>query len=373
MKIMHIVGARPNFMKISPIMREMARHREITQTLVHTGQHYDEKMSKIFFEELGLAKPDIDLEVGSGSHAQQTARIMSVFESVLLDFNPDLLLVVGDVNSTLACSLVASKLGIPIAHVEAGLRSFDRSMPEETNRLLTDVLSDLLFTTSPEAEENLCREGIAADKIFFVGNTMIDSLLRLKEAAAKIDILTRLNLRPQAYALVTLHRPSNVDNASVFRGIVSALKEIASHVPVVFPVHPRTRQHIAALALEAGGSSLGNEIRLIEPQGYIGFMKLTMEAAMVLTDSGGIQEETSVLNVPCITIRENTERPITVRQGTNVLAGTLSARIVAAAKAALQANRAEVPRIPLWDGKAAERIVPILLNWHRSRQADARP
>jgi len=368
MKIMHIVGARPNFMKISPIMREMARCPEITQTLVHTGQHYDEKMSKVFFDELGLSKPDIDLEVGSGSHAQQTARIMSVFEPVLLDFNPDLLVVVGDVNSTLACSLTASKLGVPIAHVEAGLRSFDRSMPEETNRLLTDVLSDLLFTTSPEAEDNLCREGIAADKIFFVGNTMIDSLLRLKETAAKVDILKRLNLRPQAYALVTLHRPSNVDNESVFRGIVSALKEIASHIPVIFPVHPRTRQRIAALALESGGPSGGNEIRLIEPQGYIDFMKLTMEAAMVLTDSGGIQEETSVLNVPCITIRKNTERPITVTRGTNVLVGTDKERIVSAAKSALGATRAEAPGIPFWDGMAAERIVPILLSWHRSRQ-----
>ncbi len=367
MKIMHIVGARPNFMKIAPIMHEMARYPEIDQKLVHTGQHYDEKMSRVFFGDLGLPKPDIDLEIGSGSHAIQTGRVMSAFESVLMDYRPDLLVVVGDVNSTLACSLTAAKCHIPVAHVEAGLRSFDRMMPEEINRLVTDVLSDLLFTTSPEAEVNLRREGIAAEKIFFVGNPMIDSLLRLKSTAAQSDILDRLALKSKAYGLVTLHRPSNVDDETTLSGIMKALAEIGQNIPLIFPVHPRTRQHIADLGIETNKKSEGKGIRLLEPIGYIDFMKLTMSSALVLTDSGGIQEETSVLNIPCVTIRENTERPITIEKGTNSLVGTDPSRIISAGLKALNADPQAHPGIELWDGKSAERIVPIMLDWFKKR------
>ncbi len=368
MKIMHIVGARPNFMKIAPIMHEMNRYPDIDQKLVHTGQHYDEKMSCVFFGELGLPKPDIDLEIGSGSHAKQTGRVMSAFEPVLMGYQPDLLVVVGDVNSTLACSLTAAKLHIPVAHVEAGLRSFDRLMPEEINRLVTDVISDLLFTTSPEAEVNLRREGIYSEKIFFVGNTMIDSLLRLKETAAKSDILDRIGLEPQSYGLITLHRPSNVDNEATFAGIMKGLKEIGERTPLLFPVHPRTRQRIATLGIETNEAPNRKGIRLLEPVGYLDFMKLMMESALVLTDSGGIQEETSVLNIPCITIRKNTERPITIEKGTNCLVGTDPSRIISAAIDVLDADCQIVPCIELWDGKAAERLVPIILDWFKKKK-----
>ncbi|MEC4678405.1 MAG: UDP-N-acetylglucosamine 2-epimerase (non-hydrolyzing) [Nitrospirota bacterium] len=366
MKIMHVVGARPNFMKVSPIIREMAEHQEIEQTLVHTGQHYDEKMSQIFFDELGMCKPDIDLEVGSGSHAQQTARIMSAFEPVLLQDRPDLLIVPGDVNSTLACSLTASKLHIPIAHLEAGLRSFDRTMPEEINRLMTDVLSDILLTTSPEAEDNLVNEGIARKKIFFVGNTMIDTLLRLKKQAMTSDVLRRCGIPDGVYALVTLHRPSNVDDETVFRGIMNALKEIGEDIPIIFPVHPRTRGHIAKLGFHTSNTTDEKGIHLLQPVGYLDFMQLMMHAAIVMTDSGGIQEETSILNIPCITIRENTERPITVSKGTNQLVGTKPQRIITAAQKILKQAPPKNTQIDLWDGKAAGRIVSVILRWFRA-------
>ena len=371
MKIMHVVGARPNFMKVSPIIREMRSQGTFRQTLVHTGQHYDEKMSRIFFEELGMAKPDIDLEIGSGSHAQQTARIMSAFEPVLLADRPDLLLVAGDVNSTLACSLVASKLHIPIAHVEAGLRSFDREMPEEINRLMTDVLSDLLFTTSPEAEDNLHREGISPEKIFFVGNTMIDTLLRLREQAASSDVLPKWGIHDGQYALATLHRPSNVDQEAVFREIMQALQEIGQDLPVIFPVHPRTRERIAQLGFQTCEQASDKGICLLEPLGYLDFMQLMMRSKMVLTDSGGIQEETSILNIPCLTIRENTERPITVSQGTNRLVGTRKENILQAAQETLNPDRKKSAQIALWDGKAASRIVSIIRQWGR-REIDGR-
>ncbi len=372
MKIMHVVGARPNFMKVSPIIREMAEHSEIKQTLVHTGQHYDEKMSQIFFDELGMCKPDIDLEVGSGSHAQQTARIMSAFEPVLLEDRPDLLIVPGDVNSTLACSLTASKLHIPIAHLEAGLRSFDRTMPEEINRLMTDVLSDILLTTSPEAEDNLVREGIDREKIFFVGNTMIDTLLRLKKQAARSDVLQKCGIPNRPYALVTLHRPSNVDDKTVFRGIMNALEKIGKDIPIIFPVHPRTRGHIAKLDVHTSKTASEKGIYLLEPVGYLDFMQLMMHAAIVMTDSGGIQEETSILNIPCITIRENTERPITVSKGTNQLVGTDTQRIITAAQRVLNQGSPKNTQIDLWDGKASGRIVSVIFEWFH-RQKDSKP
>jgi UDP-N-acetylglucosamine 2-epimerase (non-hydrolysing) len=362
MKILHVVGARPNFMKIAPVMREMSQHHPIQQMLVHTGQHYDEEMSDIFFRELGLPQPDVNLGVGSGSHAQQTARIMSAFEPVLLEYQPDLLVVVGDVNSTLACSLTASKLLTPIAHIEAGLRSFDRSMPEEINRLVTDALSDLLFTTSPEAESNLRREGIAPEKIFFVGNTMIDTLLQLKEYAAQLPLLDGFGLEPHGFALVTLHRPSNVDKVQIFQGIMEALVEIQCMLPVLFPVHPRTRQRIMDSGLGKDLSTQAPHLHLVDPLGYLAFLKLMMEAKMVLTDSGGVQEETTVLGVPCITIRENTERPITVTQGTNVLVGTDPRRILQAALDIVHQEKKAPSIPPLWDGKAAQRIVQIIVH-----------
>jgi len=369
MKIVHIVGARPNFMKIAPIMRELDRYPEIDQKLVHTGQHYDEKMSRIFFGDLGLPKPDVDLEVGSGTHAKQTGRIMAAFEEILVCEPPDLLVVVGDVNSSLACTLTAAKHLVPVAHVEAGLRSFDRQMPEEINRLVTDVLSELLFTTSPEAADNLQREGIPAGKIFFVGNPMIDSLLRFKEKASASDILERVGQTAKGYGLVTLHRPSNVDDEATFSGIMKALAELSGEVPLLFPVHPRTRRSIAALGVKASQKPSKKGIHLLEPLGYLDFMKLMMSARLVLTDSGGIQEETSILNVPCITIRENTERPITLEKGTNHLVGVSPERILSTALSVLEQGPQAAVCIDLWDGKAAERIVPVIMDWFRKRSA----
>lgn len=357
--ILSVVGARPNFMKVAPIQAALASlPSRFRTTLVHTGQHYDPAMSRVFFDELAIPRPDIDLNVGSGSHAQQTAAIMSAFEPVVAGARPDLVLVVGDVNSTLACSLVAVKLGIPVAHVEAGLRSFDDTMPEEINRRLTDQISALLFTTEPAAEHNLLREGLAADRIHFVGNVMIDTLLHHRERARSTGALERLGLAPDAYGLLTLHRPSNVDDEAVFDGLVRGLAEIARDVPLVFPVHPRTRPALdrspAARALADNGRLI-----LLDPLGYLDFLALMERARVVLTDSGGIQEETTVLGVPCLTLRENTERPITLELGTNTLVGTDPHRLVTAWRRVRDDPPApNVP--PLWDGRAAERVAAVL-------------
>ncbi len=365
MKIINVVGARPNFMKIAPIIEEMKKADSIDQILVHTGQHYDDKMSKFFFDDLGLPKPDINLEVGSGSHASQTAEIMTSFEEVLLEHRPDYILVVGDVNSTIACALTASKLGIKIIHVEAGLRSFDRSMPEEINRVLTDSISDMLFITEKSANENLLKEGITEDKIFFVGNVMIDTLLKHRTKADGSDVLLRMGIAEQPYCLVTLHRPSNVDRMETLEGLIHAFAEISRIYPVIFPCHPRTRKKIEKFKLSghiraSDNGRAGDGITLYDPLGYLDFIKLISNAKLVLTDSGGVQEETTILNVPCLTLRENTERPVTVSEGTNEIVGTDKKTIVEKSSRIL--GGADLKgRIPeLWDGRAAERIVDVL-------------
>jgi UDP-N-acetylglucosamine 2-epimerase (non-hydrolysing) len=355
MRILCIVGARPNFMKIAPLLREILRHPELEPCLVHTGQHYDAEMSDVFFRDLEIPQPDVHLGVGPGTHAVQTGRIMVAFEAILGKRIPDLVMVVRDVNSTLACSVVSAKAGVPVAHVEAGLRSFDRSMPEEINRIVTDALSELLFTTSPEAEENLVREGVAKKRIHFVGNVMIDTLQRFVEKAEESDIHRRLGMNGD-YALLTLHRPSNVDQVEPLRRIFRAIGKIASRLPVLFPIHPRT----AGMLEEFGISAKIPGLRTIEPLGYLEFLSLEKHARLVLTDSGGIQEETTVLGVPCLTLRDNTERPITLTAGTNVLVGNDTERILKEAERVL--DGAVMPgRIPeLWDGKASERIVSVL-------------
>lgn len=363
-KILNVVGARPNFMKISPIIMAMNRYPgRIEHLLVHTGQHYDHRMSKVFFDELGMPKPDIDLEVGSGSHAEQTARIMVEFEKVCMKERPDLIIVVGDVNSTLACTITAKKLGIKTAHVEAGLRSRDMSMPEEINRLCTDVLCDYLFTTDRIADKNLMAEGVAAHRIFFVGNVMIDTLLMHKKMAEKLTLREQLGLKSGQFATLTLHRPSNVDDAATLSEILEALAEIAAEMPIVFPIHPRTRKMVEQFGLKHFFST-GRKVEgiwLTEPLGYLEFLHLNMGAKMVLTDSGGLQEETTVLGVPCITLRQNTERPITCEEGTNVIVGNSKQEILAAARMVFngEGKKGNIPE--KWDGKAAERIVDILL------------
>jgi UDP-N-acetylglucosamine 2-epimerase (non-hydrolysing) len=354
MKIVAVAGARPNFMKIAPLMWELRRRAGVTSLLVHTGQHYDERMSKLFFVELNIPRPDIDLEVGSGSHAVQTAEVMKRFEPVLLEQKPDAILVVGDVNSTIACALTAVKLGVPVAHVEAGLRSFDRTMPEEINRILTDAISEWLFVTEKSGIVNLRHEGIPEERIHLVGNVMIDTLLSCRDRAESSPILEQLRLRDRGYGVLTLHRPANVDDPVVFGRLLGAIKRLAREVPLVFPVHPRTRKSLTALGEETPG------LILTDPLGYLDFMKLVAHARIVLTDSGGIQEETTVLGVPCLTLRNNTERPITCEQGSNQLVGLDPERIVAAGLGVLSASfaRAKVP--DLWDGQAARRIVDIL-------------
>jgi len=358
MKAAVIVGARPNFMKAAPLIREFRKRRSLEWVLIHTGQHYDENMSRVFFEDLELPEPDIHLGVGSGSHAEQTARIMIAFEGVVARERPDLIIVVGDVNSTLACSLVGAKALIPVAHVEAGLRSFDLAMPEEINRMVTDILSRFCFTTSPEAETNLLREGVTSDRIFFVGNIMIDSLLFYLAKAESSRVLDTLGAAPGEYVLVTLHRPSNVDESGVLAGIMEALAGLARSFPVIFPVHPRTRKMIESAR---GAIEIPEGLKLIEPLGYLDFVKAMRHARIVVTDSGGIQEETTVLGVPCITVRENTERPITVEIGTNVLVGSDPGKIRDEA-ARILAGPARAHRVPpLWDGKTAGRIADILV------------
>ena len=359
-KIMNVVGARPNFMKIGPIQREMNRRSsEFQPVLVHTGQHYDEKMSKLFFDDLQLPKPDVYLGVGSGTHAEQTAKIMIDFEKVCREHKPDMVLVVGDVNSTVACSLVAAKLWIPVVHVEAGLRSFDRKMPEEINRLVTDALADYLFITEKAGIENLKNEGVDDAKVHFVGNVMIDSLAFFLEKARESDILKKLELREKNYALVTLHRPSNVDDQENFLKILTAFEQIEKEIPIVFPIHPRTRKNIERFGLEDRVKALKN-LKLLPPIGYLDFMNLTQNCKFVMTDSGGIQEETTYLGIPCMTLRENTERPITIEVGTNELVGPNTEQILNYAQKMLsgQWKKGAVPE--LWDGHAAERIVEVL-------------
>jgi UDP-N-acetylglucosamine 2-epimerase (non-hydrolysing) len=354
-KILNIVGARPNFMKIAPLLREMKRHPELNPVLVHTGQHYDAGMSDVFFRDLEISAPDIYLDVGSGTQAVQTGNIMMAFEPIAQEQNPDLVLVVGDVNSTLACSIVSAKLGIPVGHVEAGLRSFDRTMPEEINRVVTDALSEFHFTTSPEAENNLLREGISKEKIYFVGNVMIDTLIHLVQKAESSQVRTSLGVNGD-YALLTLHRPSNVDEQEPLKRIFKALSIIARRIPILFPIHPRTARMLKQFEI----STEVRGLKLIEPLGYLDFIHLERHARFVLTDSGGIQEETTVLGVPCLTLRNNTERPITIAEGTNVLVGNDVERICNGAEGVLNAKE-KTGRVPsLWDGKAAERIVSVL-------------
>jgi UDP-N-acetylglucosamine 2-epimerase (non-hydrolysing) len=418
MKIMLVVGARPNFMKAAPVVfaihdynariaalpRELqaASAEPIELVLVHTGQHYDEAMSGSFFSDLGLPKPDVHLEVGSGSHAVQTGEIMRRFEAVVLGEKPDLVMVFGDVNSTVACALVTSKISFDahgtrplIAHVEAGLRSFDTAMPEEINRVITDHLSDLLFVTEESGRENLCREGVKPEKIHFVGNTMIDSLLASQEKAAKSAVLDHFDLRNGAgdsagngtaqtahgvrrYALLTLHRPSNVDNRETFLSILEGLDELAGSCPILFSAHPRTRKRIAEFGLERffagngqarnGQAGNGAGVHLLDPLGYLDFLCLMKHAALVVTDSGGIQEETTCLNVPCVTVRNNTERPVTVTCGTNAIAGTGSANIRKAVEEQLSGNKPG--RVPeKWDGRAAGRIVDVVVREFQNRNS----
>ena len=360
MKIVNVVGARPNFIKIAPLMREMGKHPQIQPILVHTGQHYDEQLSDIFFRQLGISEPDVDLQVGSGSHAWQTAEILKRIEPVLMDHKPDLLLVVGDVNSTVAAALAAAKLGIPVAHVEAGLRSFDRSMPEEINRILTDAVSDYLFVTEEDAVKNLLREGKSADQIHFVGNVMIDALRQFLPLAGASPIGEILGLgrsdEPSPFALMTLHRPSNVDSPATLQALLQSVEEIAECISVVFPVHPRTQLRIEALRAKAH-----SQVRLIPPVGYLDFLWLMNRARFVMTDSGGIQEETTALGVPCLTLRENTERPVTVEQGTNQIVGTEPGKLVSAARTILSTGRKHGRAPHLWDGNASQRIVDVLL------------
>lgn len=356
MKILCVAGARPNFMKIAPILNALDIYGErFEPTLLHTGQHYDYKMSQVFFNQLGIKKPDVFLNVGSGSHAQQTAQIMAEFEKVVLKMNPDIVLVVGDVNSTAACALVAKKLNIRLAHVEAGLRSFDRTMPEEINRLVTDSITDIFYTTSEEAGIQLLKEGHHKESIIMVGNCMIDTLKKLEQKADRSDILLKLNLKPREYALMTLHRPSNVDDLNILSGIVDALVYIESRIPVVCPLHPRTKKRLEDFGLMARLDEMKNFIT-IEPEGYLGFVKLMKNAKFVVTDSGGLQEETTVLGIPCLTLRNNTERPETITLGTNILTGVNKANIIREADNILRGNvkKGQIPKF--WDGKASERI-----------------
>lgn len=367
MPVIYIIGgARPNFVKIGALAKAFAAYQKrhpkskFSVRIINTGQHYDYLMSKKLFQDLGIPKPFADLEVGSSSHADQTAKIMMRFESLLLKKPADLIVVVGDVNSTMACSLVASKMHIPVAHVESGLRSFDWSMPEEVNRRVTDVLSDYLFTTSQDADRNLVKEGVNPKKIHFVGNVMVDSLLANLSKAAASPVKKKLSLKKKSYGVLTLHRPSNVDKDGDFKEILTAIEAIQKIIPVVFPVHPRTAARMQKGKLGRKVRSLKNLI-LTPPAGYHDFIGLLKDARLVLTDSGGVQEETTVLGVPCLTLRDNTERPVTLSQGCNILAGRKSKRIIPLALSILKGSkRFPAHRPPLWDGRAAERIVKIL-------------
>jgi len=371
-----IVGARPNYMKAAPLYDELKLQPHFHASIIHTGQHYDQEMNKVFFDDLGLPKPQVYLGVGSGTHAFQTGTIMQEYEKILLDQRPDLVVVVGDVNSTIACALDAAKLHLPVAHVEAGLRSFDRTMPEEINRLLTDQISDFLFTTCEDADQNLKNEGIPESKIFLVGNVMIDSLLKFIERAKQSDALARLGLLKadaavQPYALLTLHRPSNVDDPHTLVGILDALNTVSERIPLIFPIHPRTLKQVKAFALEDMIWHVDRpesipldlsppKVITIPPLGYLDFLNLMAHAALVLTDSGGIQEETTILGIPCLTLRSNTERPITITEGTNYLVGSDPEKIVSQSFEILETGGKQGRLPKLWDGQAASRIVRIL-------------
>jgi len=365
MKILLVTGARPNFMKVAPIIREMRNHGGFDWKLVHTGQHYDYQMSQLFFDDLELPMPDFFLKAGSGSHATQTSKIMLTFEQVCIEERPDLVLVVGDVNSTLACSIVAKKLCIKVAHVEAGLRSFDMTMPEEINRIVTDSITDIFFVTEQSGVENLLREGKAKEKIYFVGNVMIDNLLyqlsKINDMPQSVFQYSELKRKIGKYAFLTLHRPSNVDNSDVLEGIVNALNEIAISTSIIFPVHPRTQKMLNKFNL-----LLSENIFCLPPLSFRESLNLWKDSLVVMTDSGGLQEETTVLGIPCITLRNNTERPITCEMGTNVLVGNEPDKIIAAVNDALK-GRHPAPGIipPKWDGKAAKRIVDVLNSWRR--------
>lgn len=368
MRLLSVVGARPNFMKIAPIVAELGKYSEIEHRLVHSGQHYDELLSGNFFSDLELPAPDVNLEIGSGSHAAQTAEVMKRLEPILLECRPDMIIVVGDVNSTLAAALTAVKLEIPVAHVEAGLRSFDMTMPEEINRKLTDAISTLLFVTEQSGVDNLKNEGISANKIYLVGNVMIDSLRRHRGLAERSPILERLEIRQSGgacrpYGVLTLHRPSNADRRDVLRRILETVQILAADLPIFFPVHPRTRKNIDLFGCASyltNARSYRDGIVALDPLGYLDFLCLMQHARLVLTDSGGIQEETTVLGVPCLTLRENTERPATVEYGTNQIVGLNPDRILSAARSILQGPRPAYRCPELWDGKAAERIVNVI-------------
>jgi UDP-N-acetylglucosamine 2-epimerase (non-hydrolysing) len=362
-KIAVIAGARPNFVKIAPIIEALRaareKYAELRFLLIHTGQHYDHTMSSAFFDDLGLPRPDVSLGVGSGTHAEQTGRVMIASERLFVEEHPDWVVVVGDVNSTVACALAAKKLGINVAHVEAGLRSHDRTMPEEINRIVTDVLSDSLFTTEMDANENLRAEGIPAERIHFVGNVMIDTLLKHRERALALAFQKRLGLKIRSYATLTLHRPSNVDRVEVFSRILKALEQVTRELPIAFPVHPHTRKSAQTFGLWDAMGRIGN-LQLLDPLGYLEMLSLNASAAVILTDSGGLQEEATVLGVPCITLRENTERPITVKIGANKLVGSDPTTIVAAVRASMSDGCPLIRMPEKWDGHAAKRIVDTL-------------
>ena len=364
-EIVLVVGARPNFMKIAPLHAELSS-RDADVLLVHTGQHYDEKMSKVFFEDLGMPQPDIYLGIGSGTHAVQTAKVLIAFEEICIERKPAMVVVVGDVNSTLACSIVASKLHIPCAHIEAGLRSFDRTMPEEINRLVTDAITDILLTPSKDGDENLLSEGVQPEKIHRVGNIMIDSLLNNLERSKETNIVSKMGLTPQKYVLITLHRPSNVDVKETFEGLVSVIEQISGELDFVFPMHPRTLKQAKKFALYQRLCEIPG-MKIIEPLGYLQFISLMSSASFVMTDSGGLQEETTALGIPCITLRENTERPITITEGTNELAGTVPEHILKIANDIID-NGGKKGRIPdLWDGRTAHRIANIIEEYLENR------
>lgn len=362
MKIALVVGARPNFMKVGPVYFALKKHSAYNPLLVHTGQHYDENLSQIFFQQLEFPEPDNYLGVGSGLHGEQTAKVMIAFEKFLLEKKPDFVLVAGDVNSTIACAIDAVKLHIPVAHLEAGLRSFDRRMPEEINRIVTDCVSSILLTPSKDADVNLRNEGVSEEKIFFVGNAMIDSLRKHEEKAEVSRILDDLKLSPHSYALITLHRPSNVDDRSNFDIILSAFQDISSDLSLIFPIHPRSKKQLKKFDLLGKAESISN-LHLLDPVGYLDFLKLEKNAKVVLTDSGGIQEETTVFNVPCLTLRENTERPITIKLGTNQLVNINKDEIVQNVDDILQGNSKMGTIPPLWDGHTAERVVDVFNNF----------
>jgi UDP-N-acetylglucosamine 2-epimerase (non-hydrolysing) len=366
-KILTVVGARPNFVKVAPLVRRIqefnedsSRQEKISHILVHTGQHYDYNLSKVFFEELSIPAPDVYLGVGSGTHAEQTAKIMLSFEKVLFELNPHIVVVVGDVNSTLACALTAVKAGFPVAHIEAGLRCYDRTLPEEVNRLLTDAIADLLFAPSEDAVNNLKKENIAGERIFFVGNIMIDCLIEHEKEIENSQILQKLGLTPKNYALLTLHRNKNVDEAEILSGILRAVNRLSEQISIVFPVHPRTLKRIAEFGLN---DLISPRILLVEPLGYIDFLKLLKDSRFVMTDSGGVQEETTFCGVPCLTLRETTERPITVISGTNEVVGVEEESIIHWGRKALRDEWKKGSIPTLWDGKTSHRVLQILVEY----------